>query len=55
VLFAGPGERLEFTHRAHSRETFAQGALQSARWLWERGKMKSPGLYDMSDVLQLKG
>ncbi len=50
VLFAGEGERLEITHRASSRMTFARGALRAARWLMERG----PGLYDMQDVLGLK-
>ena len=33
VIFAGPGERLELTHRASSRETFARGALRAARWV----------------------
>lgn len=47
VYFAGPGERIELTHRASSRDTFARGALNSARWLAGRG----PGLYDMNDVL----
>ena len=47
VIFAGPGERLELTHRASSRETFAVGALRAARWIIGR----SPGLYDMEDVL----
>lgn len=50
VLLAGLGERLELTHRASSRETFAQGALRAARWVIGR----SPGLYDMQDVLGLK-
>ncbi len=49
VLFAGPGERLELTHRATSRATFAQGALRAARWLSGR----APGLYSMEDVLGL--
>ncbi len=49
VIFGGIGERLEFIHRAHSRETFAQGALRAARWL---AKQK-PGLYGMQDVLAL--
>lgn len=47
VLFAGGGERVEITHRAESRLTFARGALRAARWLLQRG----PGLYDMQDVL----
>jgi len=51
VYFIGQGERLEFTHRAHSRDTFAQGAVRAA--LWAAGK--EPGLYDMQDVLELKG
>ncbi|EFI35649.1 dihydrodipicolinate reductase [Desulfonatronospira thiodismutans ASO3-1] len=45
--FLGPGERVEVTHRAHSRETFAQGALRAARWLVEQ----KPGkLYSMADI-----
>ncbi len=47
VIFAGPGERLELTHRAASREIFANGALRAA--LWTQGKQ--PGLYSMNDVL----
>ena len=50
VLFAGPGERLEITHRAASRATYAQGAIRAARFL----QGKSAGLYDMQDVLGLK-
>jgi len=50
VLFAAPGERIELTHRASSRETFARGALRAARWVVGR----PPGLYDMQDVLGLK-
>jgi 4-hydroxy-tetrahydrodipicolinate reductase len=49
VIFGGIGERLEFIHRAHSRDTFAQGALRAAQWL---AKQK-PGLYGMQDVLKL--
>ena len=49
VIFAGNAERLELTHRAASRETFARGALRAAHWV----KGKSPGLYDMRDVLGL--
>ena len=49
VIFGGIGERLEFIHRAHSRETFAHGALRAAQWL---AKQK-PGLYSMQDVLGL--
>ncbi len=47
VIFAGPGERLELTHRAANREIFANGALRAA--LWTQGKQ--PGLYSMNDVL----
>jgi len=50
VIFGGLGERIEITHRASSRDTFARGALRAA--LWVAGK--SPGLYDMQDVLGLK-
>ena len=50
VIFAGSGERLKLTHRAASRETFARGALRAAHWV----KGKSPGLYDMRNVLGLK-
>jgi len=49
VTFSGPGERLELTHRAASRETFASGALAAAKWVIG----KSPGLYSMQDVLGL--
>jgi 4-hydroxy-tetrahydrodipicolinate reductase len=49
VIFAGRGERLELTHRAASRETFARGALQATRWV----VAKPPGLYSMEDVLGL--
>ncbi len=47
VLFAGEGERLEVTHRASSRMTFAKGAVRAAIWLAGR----KAGLYDMADVL----
>jgi 4-hydroxy-tetrahydrodipicolinate reductase len=50
VIFAGPAERLELTHRAEDRMIFARGALHAA--LWARGK--KPGLYTMADVLGLK-
>jgi 4-hydroxy-tetrahydrodipicolinate reductase len=50
AYFCGPGERLEVTHRASSRETFAHGALRAAEWLRDR----DPGLYDMQDVLGLR-
>jgi 4-hydroxy-tetrahydrodipicolinate reductase len=49
VLFAGDGERVEITHKASSRLTFANGALRAARWLAARER----GLYDMQDVLGL--
>ena len=49
VIFAGEGERLEFTHRAASRRIFARGALRAARWAAGR----PPGLYGMKDVLGL--
>ncbi len=48
VYFLGPGERIEVTHRAHSRETFAQGAIRAAKWIM--GK-KSGKLYTMTDLL----
>lgn len=50
VIFAADGERVELTHKASSRATFAQGALRAARWVLGR----PPGLYDMQDVLGLK-
>ena len=50
VIFAGMGERLEITHRASSRMTFASGAVRAAAWLND----KPAGLYNMDDVLALK-
>lgn len=50
VIFATPGERLELTHKASSRETFATGALRAARWIVD----KPPQLYSMEDVLGLR-
>ena len=50
VLFAGTGERIEITHKAESRATFATGALRAARFLIGR----DAGLYDMRDVLGLR-
>ena len=50
MLFAADGERVELTHKASSRLTFAAGAVRAALWLAN----KSPGLYDMQDVLDLK-
>ncbi len=49
VIFASAGERLELTHKASSRETFALGALRAARWILA----KPSGLYSMEDVLGL--
>ena len=50
VMFAGIGERIEITHKASSRATFALGALRAARFL----KVNKAGMYDMQDVLGLK-
>lgn len=50
VLFGTIGERIEVTHRAQSRDTFAAGALRAARWVAKQ----RPGLYDMLDVLGLR-
>jgi len=50
VLFAADGERVELTHKASSRLTFAAGAVRAAIWLQD----KPAGLYDMQDVLGLK-
>lgn len=50
VLFAADGERVELTHKASSRLTFAAGAVRAAVWLQD----KPAGLYDMQDVLGLK-
>lgn len=50
VLFAGPGEGIEITHKATSRLSFARGALRAAAWVMQRDK----SLYDMQDVLGLK-
>ena len=50
VLFATEGERIEITHKASSRMTFAKGAVRSAIWLGER----KSGLFDMQDVLSLR-
>jgi len=50
VVFAGIGERLEITHRAHSRATFANGVIRAIRFVMD----KSPDLYTMGDVLGLK-
>jgi 4-hydroxy-tetrahydrodipicolinate reductase len=50
VIFGGLGERIEITHKASSRDTFARGALRAALWI----SGKPAGLYDMQDVLGLK-
>ncbi len=50
VTFGTSGERIELSHRASSRETFARGALRAAKW----AVSQKPGLYDMQDVLGLR-
>jgi 4-hydroxy-tetrahydrodipicolinate reductase len=50
VIFANVGERVELTHKASSRDTFANGALRAAAWVVSQ----KPGLYSMQDVLGLK-
>jgi 4-hydroxy-tetrahydrodipicolinate reductase len=50
VLFAGTGERIEISHKASSRVTYADGSLRAVRFL--RGR--KAGLFDMADVLNLK-
>lgn len=50
VVFGGLGERLEITHKAHSRDAFAHGAVKAAKWIVDQEN----GLYDMQDVLGLK-
>jgi 4-hydroxy-tetrahydrodipicolinate reductase len=50
VIYANVGERVELTHKASSRDTFAKGALRAARW----AQGQKPSLYDMQDVLGLK-
>ncbi len=49
VIFSGIGERVELTHKASSRQTFARGAIRAAKW----ANAQKPGLYDMQDVLGL--
>ena len=49
VIYANDGERIELTHKASSRNTFANGSLHAAKWVYK----KTPGLYDMQDVLEL--
>ena len=50
VVFAGDGERVELTHKASSRNTFANGAIRAAKWL----RSRDSGLFDMQDVLGLR-
>ena len=50
VMFAADGERVELTHKASSRMTFAAGSVEAAVWLTD----KPAGLYDMQDVLGLQ-
>ncbi|HET7626451.1 MAG TPA: 4-hydroxy-tetrahydrodipicolinate reductase [Verrucomicrobiae bacterium] len=50
VIFANTGERVELTHKASSRDTFANGALRAAQWVVNQ----KPGIYDMQDVLGLR-
>lgn len=52
VIYAGDGERVELTHKASSRNTFANGAIRAAKWVAEQGK--TSGLFDMEDVLGLR-
>ncbi len=47
VIFGGMGERIELTHKAHSRENFARGAIRAAKWIYN----KPNGFYNMKDVL----
>ncbi len=51
VIFAGKAERIELTHRVHSRDAFAKGSLDAAKFL----AGKKPGLYTMADVIEVKG
>ncbi len=50
VIFGALGERVELTHRAHTRETFARGAIRAARWVIDQPS----GMYDMQDVLGIR-
>ncbi len=50
VYFIGMGERIELTHRAHTRDMFSRGSVRAAKWVVG----KAPGVYDMQDVLGLK-
>ena len=47
IIFGGVGESITIAHEAHSRDTFAKGALESAAWIHNR----PPGFYTMKDVL----
>ncbi len=49
VLYAGKGERLEITHRAHSREAFAQGAIKAIEWISSKEKS---GIYSMDEMMR---
>jgi 4-hydroxy-tetrahydrodipicolinate reductase len=51
VMFGGVGERLEFIHRAHSRDNFARGAILAAKWIVDQKN----GFYDMQDILGIRG
>jgi 4-hydroxy-tetrahydrodipicolinate reductase len=50
LYFAGNSERIEITHRAHTRDNLAKGAILAAKWLFG----KKPGMYDMFDVFEIK-
>ena len=50
VYFIGMGERIELTHRAHTRDMFSRGAVRAAKWVVDQ----KPGIYDMQDVLGLR-
>ena len=50
VVFGGLGERIEITHKAHTRDTFVRGAIRAAKFIVG----KPPGMYSMADVLQIK-
>ncbi|KKO18961.1 MAG: 4-hydroxy-tetrahydrodipicolinate reductase [Candidatus Brocadia sp.] len=50
VVFGSLGERIEITHKAHTRDTFVRGAIRAAKFIAK----KSPGMYNMSDVLQIR-
>ena len=50
VMFAGPSERIELSHKAESRDIFARGAVRAALWAMDQ----KPGLYSMNDVLGLE-